>query len=108
MSSFIRSKYQQYKRDTYKLADWLAKAAVQNGYSIDGFAEADQSFDDGAPKPTANQVKNAKKKAKAKAKAQGRHGDAIGKEKENEQNVQADSVTPTNPPAPGHPAKDRT
>ncbi|OCF45729.1 hypothetical protein I317_00216 [Kwoniella heveanensis CBS 569] len=71
MSTFIRSKYQQYKRDTHKLAEWLARAAIQNGYSLGGFSEADQSFDDdGNQKRTANQVKNAKKKAKAKAKAQ--------------------------------------
>ncbi|WVF69661.1 hypothetical protein IAT40_004440 [Kwoniella sp. CBS 6097] len=68
MSTFIRSKYQQYKRDNAKLVEWLARAAVQNGLSLDGFDEAGESYADSAPKRSAKQAKNAKKKAKAKAK----------------------------------------
>lgn len=67
MPPLVRSRYEQYKRDTQQFTTWLAQTAISLGYPISqfdedtgqGIAEATQS---------AKAKKNAKKKARAKEK----------------------------------------
>ncbi|OCF61656.1 hypothetical protein L486_01314 [Kwoniella mangroviensis CBS 10435] len=89
MSHFIRSKYQQYKRDNEQLSTWLGNTAVNYGFQLANFPEADKYLDggDGDAKPAANQLKNAKKKAKAKARARAKAG---GQQKQAQDGVPED------------------
>ncbi|WVW86532.1 hypothetical protein I302_108581 [Kwoniella bestiolae CBS 10118] len=70
MSKFIRSKYQQYKRDNNQLSTWLGKTAVQYGFSLDNFTPSSEHLEED-DKLSPSQKKNAKKRAKAKAKVKG-------------------------------------
>ncbi|ORY22843.1 hypothetical protein BCR39DRAFT_562195 [Naematelia encephala] len=86
MPRFLRTKYQQYKNDTFQLSTWLAEAAFNFGYPLDAFAEAEGVID-GTERRTAQQLRNAKKKAKGRAKAKG------GALENQEQNVDGRTVT---------------
>ncbi|WWD04021.1 hypothetical protein V865_002084 [Kwoniella europaea PYCC6329] len=114
MSRFIRSKYQQYKRDNEQLSTWLGRTAVNYGFQLANFLEADKYLDggDGDAKPTANQLKNAKKKAKAKARAKAKAGgeqkqaqdgkseDQEGNDAASELGVKMEKMNINDPPAP--------
>lgn len=78
MPAFLRTHYQQYKRDTAQFSTWLVKTASSVGYpvsSLDRSTEAHAEEDEG---PTATQVRNAKKNARKKAKAKARKGGEEG------------------------------
>jgi len=80
MAPVIRSRYEQYKRDTQQFTTWLAQTAISLGYPLSKF---DQAIDDDVevleqpPKSEEAEVniqsptskKNAKKKARRKENA---------------------------------------
>lgn len=109
MPLFLRTHYQQYKRDTAQLSTWLVKTASSLGYPL---ASLDVSTDvqtEGEEGRTAAQVRNAKKNArkKAKAKAQkpgedgGQAGNGIdesdGGKAEQPDSGPSDTPSPTSP-----------
>ena len=66
MPPLLRSRYEQYKRDTTQFTTWLAQTAISVGYPLSKF---DRSVSEDAEEvKTAKSKKNAKKKARAKEK----------------------------------------
>ena len=66
MPPLIRSRYEQYKRDTQQFTTWPAQTAISVGYPLSNF---DRSMSEDAEEvKTAKSKKNAKKKARAKEK----------------------------------------
>jgi len=78
MAPVIRSRYEQYKRDTQQFTTWLAQTAISLGCPLSQF---DQEVGDDVEiiVRSAASKRNAKKKARAKEKVrlarQGREGD---------------------------------
>ena len=66
MASLIRSRYEQYKRDTQQFTTWLAQTAITLGYPLSNFDC--RNSEDAEDVPTTKSKKNAKKKARAKEK----------------------------------------
>lgn len=67
MPPLIRSRYEQYKRDTQQFTTWLAQTAISLGYPISKFDEGLDVSVEGTEQ-SAKSKKNAKKKARAKEK----------------------------------------
>ena len=69
MAPVIRSRYEQYKRDTQQFTTWLAQTAISLGYPLSKF---DQEVGDDVEIKiqSAASKKNARKKARAKELAQ--------------------------------------
>ena len=67
MPPLIRSRYDQYKRDTQQFTTWLAQTAISVGYPVSKFDKRN-GIDIGEIVQSAASKKNAKKKARAKAK----------------------------------------
>jgi hypothetical protein len=69
MAPVIRSRYEQYKRDTQQFTTWLAQTAISLGYPLSKF---DQEVGDDVEikVQSAASKKNARKKARAKELAQ--------------------------------------
>jgi hypothetical protein len=67
MPPLIRSRYEQYKRDTQQFTTWLAQTAISFGYPVSKFDKRNGA-DIGEIFQSAASKKNAKKKARAKAK----------------------------------------
>jgi hypothetical protein len=67
MPPLIRSRYEQYKRDTEQFTTWLAQTAISVGYPVSKF---DKNYGKGVGNTTrsAASKKNAKRKAREKAK----------------------------------------
>jgi hypothetical protein len=72
MAPVIRSRYEQYKRDTQQLTTWLAQTAIIHGYPLSKFdQEVGGDTEDVEIKvQSAASKKNARKKARAKELAQ--------------------------------------
>lgn len=68
MPVILRSRYEQYKRDTRHFTTWLANTAISLGYPLAQFDKEDEEADDEPPALSVNAKKNARKKAKAKEK----------------------------------------
>lgn len=81
MPPLVRSRYEQYKKDTQQFTTWLAQTAISLGYPISQF---DKSNGNGIGENvrSAASKKNAKRKARAKEKKSKLAGD--GKEDEEE------------------------
>ena len=69
MARATRGKYLQYKADTRALSTWLARAAINHGFSASAFLPSDRASEEDVEPRTASQIRNAKKKAKARARA---------------------------------------
>ena len=67
MPPLIRSRYEQYKRDTQQFTTWLAQAAIPVGYPVSKFDKRN-GISVGEVVQSAASKKNAKRKARAKAK----------------------------------------
>ena len=83
MAPVIRSRYEQYKRDTQQFTTWLAQTAISLGYPLSQFdQEINGDAEDVEIKvQSAASKKNARKKARAKELAQlAREG--LGKDNE--------------------------
>lgn len=72
MPVFLRTHYQQYKRDTDQLSTWLGKTAVSPGFPVASLTMSEVIEGHATETRTASQVKNAKNKARDKAKNQRR------------------------------------
>jgi hypothetical protein len=84
MAPVIRSRYEQYKRDTQQLTTWLAQKAIALGYPLSKFDQeiGGDGGDVEIKVQSAASKKNARKKARAKELAQlAREG--LGKADEN-------------------------
>jgi hypothetical protein len=82
MPPLVRSRYEQYKRDTQQFTTWLAQTAISVGYPVSKFDKRD-GIDIGEIVQSAASKKNAKKKARAKAKkSKLAEGEDEGEEKE--------------------------
>jgi len=74
MAPVIRSRYEQYKRDTQQFTTWLAQTAISLGYPLSNFdqevkeAEVDGVNAEVDIKPAAKSKKNAKRNARARDK----------------------------------------
>jgi hypothetical protein len=66
MPPLIRSRYEQYKRDTEQFTTWLAQTAISVGYPVSKFDRGDS--EDAEDVPTTKSRKKAKEKARAKEK----------------------------------------
>lgn len=69
MARFVRTKYQQYKRDTQQLSTWLAQAALQHGYPVSSFVRSKEPLIPEAERLTPMQINNARKRKGKKKKA---------------------------------------
>jgi hypothetical protein len=67
MPPLIRSRYEQYKRDTQQFTTWLGQTAISLGYPLSKFDRCES--EDAEDVPTTKSKKNAKKKARAKEKS---------------------------------------
>jgi hypothetical protein len=72
MAPVIRSRYEQYKRDTQQLTTWLAQTAILHGYPLSKFDQeiGGDAEDVEIKVQSAASKKNARKKARAKELAQ--------------------------------------
>ena len=72
MAPVIRSRYEQYKRDTQQLTTWLAQTAILHGYPLSNFGQeiGGDAEDVKIKVQSAASKKNARKKARAKELAQ--------------------------------------
>jgi hypothetical protein len=70
MAPVIRSRYEQYKRDTQQFTTWLAQTAISLGYPLSQFDQEINGDAEGVEVivRSAASKKNAKKKARAKEK----------------------------------------
>jgi hypothetical protein len=86
MAPVIRSRYEQYKRDTQQFTTWLAQTAISLGYPLSQFDQevGGDAGDVEIKVQSAASKKNARKNARAKELAQlAREG--FGKADENDQ-----------------------
>jgi len=83
MAPVIRSRYEQYKRDTQQLTTWLAQTAILHGYPLSKFDQeiGGDAEDVKIKVQSAASKKNARKKARAKELAQLAR-EALGKDDE--------------------------
>jgi hypothetical protein len=63
----IRSRYEQYKRDTEQFTTWLAQTAISLGYPTSNFEKGVEEKPEGTVQ-TAKSKRRAQKKARAKEK----------------------------------------
>jgi hypothetical protein len=71
MAPVIRSRYEQYKRDTQQFTTWLAQTAISLGYPLSKFDQEVEKVGEDAPEviiKTAKSKKNAKRNARARDK----------------------------------------
>jgi hypothetical protein len=96
MPPILRSRYEQYKRDTQHFTTWLANTAISLGYPVAQFDKRDGVFEDVAPALSANAKKNARKKAKAKERKLGSAG-PVKEDKLEDSPVQEARKSPLSP-----------